>query len=55
MEYVEEDGCQRFGWANATPHAQITIYWGHPFVDFHEKKVSLQDYGMHFAVSINAF
>ncbi len=20
MEYVEEDGCQRFGWANATQH-----------------------------------
>jgi hypothetical protein len=24
-------------------------------VDFHEKEVSLQDYGLHFAVSINAF
>lgn len=40
---------------NATKHAQATIYWGHPFVDFHEKDVSLQDYGLHFAVSINAF
>jgi hemolysin activation/secretion protein len=40
---------------NATRHAQATIYWGHPFVDFHEKEVSLQDYGLHFAVSINAF
>ncbi len=39
---------------NATRHAQATIYWGHPFVDFHEKKVSLQDYGLHLAVSINA-
>ena len=39
---------------NATPHAQLTIYWGHPFVDFHENKVSLQDYGVHFAISINA-
>jgi hemolysin activation/secretion protein len=40
---------------NATKHAQITVYWGHPFVNFHEEKVSLQDYGLHFAVSINAF
>ena len=40
---------------NATRHAQVTLYWGHPFVDFHEKKVSLQDCGLHFAVSINAF
>jgi len=39
---------------NATRHAQVTFYWGHPFVDFHEEKVSLQDYGIHFAVSINA-
>jgi len=39
---------------NATRHAQATIYWGHPFVDFNEKKVSLQDYGLHFAISINA-
>ena len=40
---------------NATRHTQLTFYWGHPFVDFHEQKVSLQDYGIHFAVSINAF
>ena len=40
---------------NATKHAQLTLYWGHPFVDLSEKKVSLQDYGLHFAVSINAF
>lgn len=40
---------------NATKHTQATIYWGHPFVDFAEKKVSLQDYGLHFAISINAF
>ena len=40
---------------NATRHAQITLYWGHAFVDFHENKISLQDYGIHFAVSINAF
>ncbi|MEA3211726.1 MAG: hypothetical protein QOE70_4783 [Chthoniobacter sp.] len=40
---------------NATKHAQATVYWGHPFIDFHETKVSLQDYGLHFAVSINAF
>jgi hemolysin activation/secretion protein len=39
---------------NATKHAQVTVYWGHPFVDFHEPKVSLQDYGIHFVVSINA-
>jgi hemolysin activation/secretion protein len=39
---------------NATRHAQVTVYWGHPFVDFHEEKVSLQDYGLHFSVSINA-
>ena len=39
----------------ATKHAQVTFYWGHPFVDFHENKTSLQDYGIHFAVSINAF
>ena len=39
---------------NATRHAQVTVYWGHPFVNFHEEKVSLQDYGLHFAVSINA-
>jgi hemolysin activation/secretion protein len=39
---------------NATQHAQITIYWGHPFVNFHEEKQSLQDYGFHFAISINA-
>ena len=38
----------------ATKHAQVTFYWGHPFVDFHENKTSLQDYGIHFAVSINA-
>ena len=41
--------------AFATKHAQLTLYWGHPFVDLSEKKVSLQDYGLHFAVSINAF
>ena len=40
---------------NATRHAQVTLYWGHAFVDFHENKISLQDYGIHFAVSINAF
>ena len=40
---------------NATRHAQVIFYWGHPFVDFHENKTSLQDYGIHFAVSINAF
>ncbi len=40
---------------NATRHVQATVYWGHPFVDFHEKKVSLQDYGLHFSLSINAF
>ena len=40
---------------NATKHTQATIYWGHPFVDFHDQKVSLQDYGLHFAISINAF
>ena len=40
---------------NATKHAQVTLYWGHPFVDFHETKLSLQDYGIHFAVAINAF
>jgi hemolysin activation/secretion protein len=39
---------------NATRHAQVTIYWGHPFVNFHEQKESLQDYGLHFAISINA-
>jgi hemolysin activation/secretion protein len=40
---------------NATKHAQATLYWGHPFVDLREKKASLQDYGLHFSVSINAF
>jgi hemolysin activation/secretion protein len=40
---------------NATRHAQVTVYWGHPFVNFHEPKVSLQDYGIHLSVSINAF
>jgi hemolysin activation/secretion protein len=40
---------------NATRHAQVTVYWGHPFVDLHDPKTSLQDYGLHFAVSINAF
>ena len=40
---------------NATRHAQVTFYWGHRFVDLHENKTSLQDYGIHFAVSINAF
>ena len=40
---------------NATRHAQVTLYWGHPFVDFNDNKTSLQDYGFHFAVSINAF
>jgi hemolysin activation/secretion protein len=39
---------------NATKHAQVTLYWGHPFVNFHEPKASLQDYGIHFVVSINA-
>ena len=38
---------------NATRHAQVTVYWGCPFVNFHEEKVSLQDYGLHFAISIN--
>jgi hemolysin activation/secretion protein len=38
---------------NATRHAQVTLYWGHPFVNFHEEKTSLQDYGFHLAVSIN--
>jgi hemolysin activation/secretion protein len=41
--------------ANITRHGQITVYWGHPFVDFQERKTSLQDYGIHFAVSLNAF
>lgn len=40
---------------NATTHAQVTSYWGHPFVVFNDKKTSLQDFGIHFAVSINAF
>lgn len=40
---------------NATRHTQVTVYWGHPFVNLHEEKVSLQDYGLHFAISINAF
>jgi hemolysin activation/secretion protein len=40
---------------NATRHAQMTLYWGHPFVDFDQPKASLQDYGLHFAVTINAF
>jgi hemolysin activation/secretion protein len=39
---------------NATRHAQVAVYWGHPFVNFHEEKESLQDYGLHFVVSINA-
>ena len=40
---------------NATRHAQLTLAWGHPLVDLAEKKVSLQDYGLHFTLSINAF
>ncbi len=40
---------------NATKHAQVTLYCGHAFVDFNDNKTSLQDYGIHFAVSINAF
>ena len=40
---------------NATRHAQLTLYWGHPLIDLAEKKVSLQDYGLHFTLSINAF
>ncbi len=40
---------------NPTPHAQATVYWGHPFVDFHEKDVSLQDYGIHLLVSLSLF
>ena len=40
---------------NATRHTQVTLYWGHPFVNLHEEKASLQDYGLHFAISINAF
>jgi len=40
---------------NPTRHAQATIYWGHPFVDFSEEKVSLQDYGLHLLISLNLF
>lgn len=40
---------------NATKHAHLSLYWGHPFVDFNETKLSLQDYGIHFSVTISAF
>ena len=40
---------------NPSRHAQATLYWGHAFVDFKQNKDSLQDYGIHFAVSFNAF
>jgi hemolysin activation/secretion protein len=39
----------------ATKHAQVSVYWGHPFKDFKEEKTSLQDYGVHFAVVVNGF
>lgn len=40
---------------NASKHFQFTIYWGHPFVQFHEKNVSLQDDGIHFSMAFAAF
>lgn len=37
----------------ASRHAQLSLYWGHPFKDFNEQKTSLQDYGLHFALTIS--
>ena len=40
---------------NATRHAQISVYWGHPFVELNQTHSSLQDDGWHIVVSLNAF
>jgi hemolysin activation/secretion protein len=40
---------------NATRHAQIFVYWGHPFVELNQTHTSLQDDGWHIVVSLNAF
>lgn len=39
----------------ATQHAQVSVYWGHPFENFKNPRTSLQDDGWHISVSINAF
>ncbi|MEQ1858793.1 MAG: ShlB/FhaC/HecB family hemolysin secretion/activation protein [Chthoniobacteraceae bacterium] len=40
---------------NATKHSQVSVYWGHPFIDLHNPRTSLQDDGWHIVVSFNAF
>jgi hemolysin activation/secretion protein len=40
---------------HATRHAQIAVYWGHPFVELNKTHTSLQDDGWHIVVSLNAF
>jgi len=40
---------------NANKHVQASVYWGCPFTDPGNKRESLQDYGFHVALSVNAF
>lgn len=40
---------------HATRHAQISVYWGHPFVELNQTHSSLQDDGWHIVVSLNVF
>jgi hemolysin activation/secretion protein len=40
---------------HATQHAQVSVYWGHPFINLHNGRTSLQDDGWHITVSLNAF
>ncbi len=40
---------------NANKNVQASIYWGCPFTDPGNKREALQDYGVHFSLSIKAF
>lgn len=40
---------------NAAEYVQGRLYWGHPFVELNEENDSLQDYGIFFELSFNAF
>jgi hemolysin activation/secretion protein len=40
---------------NVNKHVQASIYWGHPFKDLITTRDSLQDYGIHFSISVNAW
>ncbi len=40
---------------NANKHVQASVYWGHAFTETGNRKESLQDYGLHVALTVNAW